>query len=382
MSRSSIKKNPSFLINIVNAVETQIKRNIDIDEENLIIKAIASIQDSTFNNYSTQDVINLIKNAIVEEITLNHCNINNVNMHETLKKEIDPDKKNDEQLKKLDDENLAVATNINSIFGYSDISTLVKKVNEPISSLNTIQLLLDTRYRNLSTDGTIEFTWDHINQLTTSQGTVNSLGNIRDIISIIVMPFRIPNVLSGFNDYDLVSLSIEEFISQSIIAHENRRFHFLSCIDRKASDARWLALCYDDYYKAEYKFNKPITTLNTITIKFGSPLSIMKFDKDRLPGNIVYGLPTTINFNENHNLTDNDLVYIDNFITSNPLTDSGAIAGVNDTNGNPATVISPTSITIPVDTSTIIGNTIIRLYTVYFGSKRMFIPMELKYLAS
>ena len=382
MSSSSIKRNPSFLINIVNAVENQIKRNINIDEENLIIKAIASIQDSIFNNHSIQDVVNLIKKVVVEEITLNHCNINNVNIHEILKNEIDPDKKSEEQLKKLDDEHSTVSTNVDSIFGYSDISTLVKKVNEPISSLNTIQILLDTRYRNLNTDGTTEFTWEHINQLAMSQGTVNSLGNIRDIISITVMPFRIPNVLSEFNDYDLVTLSIEEFISQSIIAHENRRFHFLSCVDRKNSDTRWLSLCYDDYYKAEYKFNKPITTLNTITIKFGSPLSIMTFDKDRLPGDIAYGLQTTINFDEEHNLTDNDLVYINNFITSNPVTDSSVIASMNNTNGNPATVISPTSITIPVDTSTIIGNTIIRLYTVYFGSKRMFIPMELKYLAS
>lgn len=378
----SIKNNPSFLTSIVNAIESQIKRSITIDEENLIIKAISSIQDSTFNNHSIKDIINIIKETIIEDITLNHCFINNVNIHETLKDEIDPNKKNEEQQKKIDDENMPISAKVDSIFGYSDIATLVKKVNEPISSLNTTHLLLDTRYRNLSTDGTREFTWDYINQLLISQGTINSLGNIRDIISITIMPFRIPNVLSEFNDYNLISLSIEEFISQSIIAHENRRFHFLSGIDRKKSDNRWLSLCCDDYYNAEYKFNTPITTLNTITIKFGEPLNIMIFDKDRLPGNIIYGSPTTINFDEDHKLTNNDLVYIDNFTTSNPIIDSSAIAGINNINGNPATIISPTSITIPVDTSTIIGNTIIRLYTVFFGSKRIFIPMELKYLAS
>ena len=56
-----------------------------------------------------------------------------------------------------------VEVNIESVFGLHDISTIVKQINEPISSVNNAYFLLDSRYRILGNDGTKFFKWGHIN---------------------------------------------------------------------------------------------------------------------------------------------------------------------------------------------------------------------------
>lgn len=349
----NIKNNPKFILEIVKKIENEIKRNINKDEEHLIISAVKNIPNSYFTNYSIPDIIRMIQDTVVEDIAIDHCEINDVDVHEILKHNIIPDKKNIDVLKK-NKKNSVIETNIDSIFGYTDIATLVKKVNEPISSVNNIYILLDTRYRNLGNDGTAFFSWSHINQLTIAQGTVNSLGNIRNIISIILMPVKIPNTLSTKNSYDLITISVEEFVPQSVIAHEDRRYHFMSCIDRSKSTDKWLFLCSDDYNKGEYKFNKPITSLDTITLKFGSPLEPVLFDKDRLLGTFKYGNPTIINFTENHNLTSDDIVYIDNFYTINTQYDHIIINSIKSSIGHVSTYLTSTSISIPVNSSSIV----------------------------
>jgi len=348
-----IKNNPSFTLQIISQIESEIKRSINRCEENLVVAAVKNLPSNYFSNYSITRIITIIKNAVITEIAEDHCAINNVDIHEILKHNINPDKKDGNSYKDGKRKENIVETNVESIFGYTDIATLVKKVNEPISSVNNIYILLDTRYRTLDNDGTTYFSWGHMNQLTIAQGTVNSLGNIRDIISLIMMPIKIPNVLSNSNYYDLITISIEEFIPQSIIAHEDRRFHFMSCVDRSKSTDKWLLLCSDDYHKGEYKFNKPITSLDTITIKFGTPLEPLIFDKDRLRGAFTYGNPTIIEFTENHKLIIVDNVYIDQFESKNPVYTSNIINAINKKTGHTATVVSPTSISIPVDSSSI-----------------------------
>jgi hypothetical protein len=349
---NKLKKTLLFTMDIVKAIETQIKRSLNKDEENLVITTVRNMPNNYFSTYSLPNIISIIKNIVIDEISIEHREINDIDTHELMKQAIDPDVKYNKatQLRKKKG---AVPINVDSVFGYTDIAKLVKKAVTPVSSVNNAYLLLDTRHRILENDGTEYFSWGHMNQLTTSQGTVNSLGNIRDIISILMMPYKIPNVQTTQNPYDLITVSIEEFTPQSIVAHEDRRFHFIGCINRSESDDRWLRVCNDDYHKAEYKFNKPITSIDTLTLKFGNPLEPIFFDKDRLPGTITYGTPTIINFTENHNILTGDAVYIDNFITINPAFDSTPINGINSRNGVISTVLTPTSISIPVDTSSI-----------------------------
>lgn len=349
----SLKNNPSFAIDIIKLIEKEIGRSINRTEENLVITAIKHFPEPRFHQHKIDDIMVIIKNAIIDEIATDHYEYNDIDTHEMLKQTIDPDKHDDIITMNKKRTIKPVDINIESVLGYKSISTLVKKVNEPISSVNTIYLLLDTRYRTLENDGTKYFKWDHMNKLTIAQGTVNSFGEIRDIISMDVMPFKIPNVASAINDYNLITLSIDEFCSQSIIAHENRKFHFIGCIDTITND--WLTFCAKDYHKGEYKFNKPITTLNSVTIKFGNPLAPITFDKDRLQGTITYGSPTILTFDENHNLNNTSIVYVETFNTFNSRYDSGIISQFTNDQGIIATRLTSTSISLPIDTTSIVS---------------------------
>lgn len=350
----NIKKNPSFTVQIIQRIEKEIHRSINDEEEGLVVSAVSNIPNKYFFNYSIDQIMSIIKNSVIEEFAANQCEINNVDTHEIMKHVIDPDKKYEDIMKRKEKKDHIVEINVDSMFGYNDIATLVKKVNEPISSVNTSYILLDTRYRTLENDGTRYFSWGHMNQLTIAQGTINSLGNIRDIISMNIMPYKIPNIPSLNNAYDLITISVEEFIPQSIIAHENRRYHFLGCVDHSKTTPQWITICSDDYHKGEYKFNKPITSIDTITIKFGNPLEPISFDKDRLPGIITYGNPTIFNFTEPHNILTNDIVYIDTFNTINSTYDSSVISQINSIIGQPATFLTQSSISIPVDSTGIV----------------------------
>lgn len=360
-----IKTSNDFITNIVRKIENVINRKINIIEEDIIISAIRNTPDKIFYTDSIEHIITLIKNVVVDEITISHCDNNVVDTHEILKKKINPDYveiKKKEHKKKVN-------VNLDSVFGYSDISTLIKKANEPISSVNNIHLLLDTRYRVLENDGTEYFKWNHIDKLVTAQGTVNSVDTIRDVISLHIMPYRIPISSSAITDYNLITVSIEEFTAQSFIAHENRRFHFLGCIDSQVGS--WLQICSDNYNNGEYNFNIPITTVNTLTIKLGTPLEPIIFDKDRLNGTIVYSNPLIINFTEPHNNISTNVIYIDTFTTLNPGYDSELINMVNKKIGHKVTLISPTSLSIPVDASGVINTltgTLSAPYTILPGS--------------
>jgi hypothetical protein len=346
---------PSYLIRIVTEIESQIKRELNDKEEDMVVSYAEQAIKNKTSNISIEKLTNIIVESVIEELHLNHCNHNVVDVHEMLKHNL-YDQKIDQDLidkhKAKVEQNKIVEVNIESVFGLHDISTIVKKVNEPISSVNTAYFILDSRYRILGNDGTSFFKWGHINSLVRSQGTYNSVGNIRDIINVKLLPFRIPSVASAITPYNRISTFIQELCPQSYVAHEDSRFHFLG--DVKSIVGKWIEVDPDNFSKGEFKFNKPITHLDSITMSFGSPLEPIIFDKDRLQGTIsTYGNPTEIEFPELHNLTTGDIVYITKFNTKNPDGDDLLINQINKSSGNIATVINSTKISIPVNTSSL-----------------------------
>ena len=88
---------------------------------------------------------------------------------------------------------------------------LAVRLLNPGSLLRKIYLMLDSRYRVLGTDGPIsEFKWNYILQSAVStQGSVNLIGNVRDIVALRTYPFRIPYVASADNKYARVSVLIK-----------------------------------------------------------------------------------------------------------------------------------------------------------------------------
>lgn len=345
-------KTPTFLIQIIRNIESSLKRTVNDTEEDKILNYIKQVPYSHFNGVPINKIISILSGTIIEELHLNHCNENIIDIHEMLKKNIgetiamEPSEQDMEKIK-----HTSVKVNIGSIFGLDNMSEVVKKINEPISSVNSAYFLLDSRYRILENNGTEYLKWGHINSLVRAQGTYNSVGNIRDIISIKIMKYRLPKVASAVNAYDKITALIYELCPQSYVAHEERRYHFMG--DTKII-GNWVEVDSDDFSKGEFKFNKPITHLDSMTVTFGSPLEPVILDKDRLLGTITYANPTIITFPESHNLLNGDLVYITNFTTLNPSYDSFEIDNMNSSSGLVSIVITPISISVPVDTTDII----------------------------
>lgn len=352
---SDIINSHTFLIRVIKNIETQIKRNLTDTEEDIVINYIKNVSCNYFNGISIDKIITILTSVVIEELHLNHCEENIIDMHEMLKDSlgdtVGQQIANQHNIKK--EAGAIVEVNIESVFGLHDISTIVKKINEPISSVNNAYFLLDSRYRILGNDGTAFFKWGHINSLVRAQGTYNSIGDIRDIISIQIMPFRIPAVASAITPYNRITTFVHELCPQSYVAHEERRFHFIG--DVKVKPGGWLEVSSHHYSHGEFKFNKPITHLDSMTITFATPLEPIVFDKDRLLGTITsYASPTVIQFPENHNLTTGDKVYITTFDTINPNADNTFIINMNNLSGLLATVTTPLEITVPVDTSSVI----------------------------
>jgi len=350
---NNIIDNPTFILSIVSKIEKTIRREILDTEIDLIVECSKKLPNNVFNLYEVNEIMDIVSNTVISEIQLINKKASDIDIHEILKKnlgktigEIDNDC--------IDDKTKNTEVNIECFFGIKDFATLVKKIKEPSRGVNSAYFMLDTRYRMLENDGTKYFKWNHINNMTRTQGTFNSIGNIRDIISIKLMPFRIPKVKSADNEYKRISLLIHELSPQSFIVHEDRRYHFLGLLCNKNPSNKWLEVDPKDNFGGEFKFNKPITHLDTITISLASPLEDITFDTDRLTGNIVsYSNPTIIEFPINHNIDDGDNIYITNYKAFNPNNNNSVISQINNITGLVATVISPNSISVSVDTSSL-----------------------------
>jgi hypothetical protein len=277
--------------------------------------------------------------------------------------------------------------NIVSFLGKSDDVSIQTMLN-PQAAWKYNYIILDSRHRDQSVDGITKFKWTFLSGSTSnSEGVVNSLGDVKQLIAISCPNIRIPysnsNDIVLTNSYRRVTMLIEEFNSQSIIAQEGRRYHFMF---EAALDNNMLDLRASPNEEATFEFAKPITQLDTFTISFANPLEIINFDKDRLIMNVNYTNPARFIASEAHNLQTGDQIYINGFTSNDPITDKGIIDYTNRINGFNIIVIDAntfdaylgdqgldlTQVTDPINPYNI---------PIYFGSKRIFIPLKLKYIA-
>lgn len=294
--------------------------------------------------------------------------------------------------------------NLKNLLGLKTSEEAVRVLN-PDSLLRKNFILLDSRYRILTTNdtgGITSFSWNYIlKSQIEAQGSVNIIGNVRDIVALRVYPFRIPYVSSADNKYSRISVFIEELGSQAFIAHEDRKFHFLL---KSQIDSDFINLETNKYNDGFYYFEKPITTLNRLTISFGSPLEKIIFDIDRSWVSIDYftnaPLTTFTTYSNNklstsplpHNLSNGDRVYfelfktgfIDPALTDQVQIDADIKEAINREEGWLITVVSPgplaNSFTIPFDSSNIQSPITDIRFRCFFGSKRIFLPIEISYI--
>jgi hypothetical protein len=273
-------------------------------------------------------------------------------------------------------------TNIEKLFGYSAISS-IQSIFNPDAGNKTDYLMMDTRYRLPDPDGTFKFSWNVLAGTNTSgQGIVNLLNQVKNIVAIKVFPFRIPYVaaLDSTQQYKRITMLIEEFSGMSIIAQEGRKFHFIFDMEKDGDMVDLKPL--HDAKTCIFKFNKPITQLDSLTISFANPLSLLKFDNDRDQGIIYYENPLRIVTTLPHNLSTGDLIYISGFTTNDPNTDSAIIKSINNTSGLNVIIANNDGFTLNIDgiDLTTVTAPIPNLYvSLYYGSKRIYIPMEIIY---
>lgn len=316
------------------------------------------------------------------------------------------------QKKKRPRKQLMTNTKIRQIFGISDLHKLKLYVNPQIQYKHKL-LALDTANQSLTTLKPGKLFWELTNASTASQGVIALNGIVKNIIAVRLGDGKITlsqhHLASAQKTRSMLSIGIEELFVQSFIGKNNFRFHFIQ--KNMPGTTGHISLAnYSDimeysarqFNKGWYKFNKPISYLNSVTLRFGDPLNEFPITNNYIYGNVVQGSnPLKINlenyinefgFPTGEEIINGTLVPIKatayQFTTGDPQTDSALISSVNgqrhritvDTLGAgfPAQVLT---VTIPIDTSTMtLTDNTVPLLLVWDNAYRKVYPLDIVYL--
>lgn len=349
----------AFITNLLSLIKSKLGRQLYRTEKTYILNVLKNIDPIIFTGKNTQSILNVLSGKIAEDITKNPCgNEDDINIHEMLKSQIGVSTEDDtSQIVKSDKDftdqittSFANQVEVTSLLGNKTITDLQRIIN-PSLVKKTVYVIMDTRYRTLDNDGTTYFQWIFNNNEITSQGTVNAIGNIRDITALRIFPIKLPYNSYIDNDYTRATIFIQEISAQSFIGQENRRFHFMFST---TVDDRWVNLEPESFNDGYFRFRTPVTRLDTITLTLGSPLEQIVFDTDRMLSTVTnYSTTTEFTTVSPHVLETGDRVYISNFSTANINTDTVIVSAINKTAGHLITVTGTSTFTIDVDSTNV-----------------------------
>lgn len=368
--------------------EYNAKKSKIINKENIftIVKIINNeLNINTINNELIVDFMKFIKEVDLRLLILNLQNVNQINnkivelyinnkiknestdvhemrkyeMHNHTTKLIDDDSNN---LTNLSFNKKDVLSNFNNHFQY-----------------NTIIIFLDSKYQNIANRDSSLINFNISNNTKNKQvrsGSVTAVGNITNIVQFEIVSFSIPFKSSADNIQNKITLCLREFTSDCIEAYENSPFHFIF-----SSEVKKNSIILSPNNKV-YKFRKPITHLNEITLRFGSPLTPIVFDPDRMTSlPIDYSKdPGILTFAQDHNLQTGDMITITNFTSNDPAADMFILDEINNPVGHPITRVDCTSISINIGFKQIRSPIPGQTANVYFESKRVMIPLKITYI--
>lgn len=354
------------LVNFINKINLESIYDKDLDVVN---SSIVTIYKNNVTKPKNFDIQEYLKNQI-NDIPQNIAN----SKYESFK-----DKENFDGTNTNDS---ILLQNLISMF--PSLNTEDEKINftkilNRDSLLRDSNILLDSRYQNISnSDKTqMQFTIMNNSKLKVpGSGIITSLAPMRDILEIEIFPFSIPYSANADNYYHKITLSILELASISIDSYEDCQFHFMFTATNNKNLIDLVPV------NSIFKFYKPITNLNNLTLRFGTPLTPISFDSDRLFSTYIdYTTnPCMITFGQSHNLISGDLIYINDFTTLNPADDLNIINTFNDNNGHLCTRLSDTKISINVDATQVLFPDLNLSINIYFGSKRILLPLKIRYL--
>lgn len=282
---------------------------------------------------------------------------------------------------------------VQNLFGFNSAYNIRNMFN-PSANLSDVYLNIDTKYRVLDNDNgssleTFKFniSHDHVE----NQGIINVLGYVRDIVQMEITPFRIPKtdneeVTNEIIQYKRVTLRMHEFDAQAIIGHEQRYYHFEFVVQDDGD--RFYSLVPLPNTAATFRFRKPITSLASLSLSFGTPFQPLLFDRDRIVFTITNPAAGVLRFTtggENHNLQVGDLVYMEKFNTDDVDADIILIQSMNRSRGNKIFNVTPTTFDIDIAALGLndpVGNIIpANGIELFLGSKRIMLKIRLVYVS-
>ena len=371
-------KNPIMFQRVKTAIQTIKRRRLTFGEISALRQFIDGLATHKLRHFNDAEIEQRIVNEFLKATSDMNNEDGEIDMHAILSREIGLNGENgvvNASLNKAPTTAvIANAVELSSVLGNNDKYGIQSVIN-PQALLTKTQILLDSRNRSLDTDGVQLFKWSFSNTISVQQGSFNSTSPIRDIVSIKVFPFKIPYSASAENPTNNITMYFNEFSNQCVVAPENARYHHWFAYTQEGD---WLSLDARDYNKGVYNFDKPITTLDTLTVSFGAPLASIQFDVDRMNATFTTGNPTTLTFPAAHNIQTGNTIYFTNFTTTNAAADAIPISQVNYLYGLEVTRINATQVTVNVDTTGLIGAPSVPI--AFFGEKRIFIPIELTYI--
>lgn len=253
-------------------------------------------------------------------------------------------------------------------------------------------ILIDSRYQNTVNANPTQMTFSLITTTKTKSdhGGVIVGNRIQDIVEVEVYPFTIPYNPVFVTFYNKITLSINEWASNSFEAYEGGQFHFCFDIDHIDNN-----LIYLRPVNPTYSFSKPMNYIDNFTLSFGAVFPKIAFDADRMkPRSFDYSNPYgLVTFSEPHHVVTGDLIYITDFGTPDPAGDVKLITEINRPEGHTIVKKDNYSFIINVDFTPLrkeiplySGNYPMDRYVqsgmVYFASKRVQIQFRLKYLTT
>ncbi len=253
-------------------------------------------------------------------------------------------------------------------------------------------ILADSRYQNIVNADPTKLIFSLITSTKTKSdhGGVIVGNRIQNIVEVEVYPFTIPYKPVYVTFYNKITLTINEWQSNSFEAYEGGQFHFCFDIDRIDNN-----LIYLRPINATYSFSTPVNYIDSFSLSFGAVFPKIAFDADRMyPSSISYTNPYgLLTFSIPHNLVSGDLIYITGFTTPDEAADSTVIAEVNRPQGHTIVKKDNYSFIINIDLTTIRRevpvnsgiypiDSFVQPALVYFASKRIQVQFRLKYLTN
>ncbi len=253
-------------------------------------------------------------------------------------------------------------------------------------------IVIDSRYRNMANpDMTkVDFSLITNTKIRGDHGGIIVGNTLQDIVEIEIYPFTMPYKPVYATFYNKITLTVNEWTSNSFEAYEGGQFHFEFDIDNIDNN-----LIYLRPINNKYTFSTPMNKIDSFSISFGAVYPKITFDPDRMyTSSISFTDPLGIfSFSEPHNLVTGDLVYITGFTTPDPSLDVDIISIVNRAEGHVIVKKNNYSFIINVDLTAVRHevptgsnvypiDTFPQLVLVYFASKRIQIQMRLSYLTN